>query len=54
MTFTIANVIDSIAGVLKAGYDCPVYLGPNQQGTDYPCFFIFLMPSSISDEPDGR
>ena len=55
MTFTIANLMDSIAGVLKAGYpDCPVYLGPNQQGTDYPCFFIFLMPSTIMDEPGGR
>lgn len=55
MTFTIANLMDSIAGVLKVGYPgCPVYLGPNQQGTDYPCFFIFLMPSSIADEPDGR
>ena len=55
MTFTIANLMDSIAGILKAGYpDCPVYLGPNQQGTDYPCFFIFLMPSTIADEPDGR
>lgn len=47
--------MDSIAGVLKTGYpDCPVYLGPNQQGTDYPCFFIFLMPSIIMDEPGGR
>ena len=55
MTFTIANLMDSIAGVLKTGYpDCPVYLGPNQQGTDYPCFFIFLMPSTIMDEPGGR
>lgn len=55
MTFTIANLMDSIAGVLKVGYPgCPVYLGPNQQGTDYPCFFIFLMPSSITDEPDER
>lgn len=55
MTFTIANLMDSIAGVLKTGYpDCPVYLGPNQQGTDYPCFFIFLMPSIIMDEPGGR
>lgn len=55
MTFTIANLMDSIAGVLKVGYPgCPVYLGPNQQGTVYPCFFIFLMPSSITDEPDER
>ena len=55
MTFTIANIINSIAGVLREGYpDYPVYDSPNQQGTDFPCFFIFLMPSTISAEVDGR
>lgn len=55
MTFTIENLMDSIAGVLKAGYpDYPVYLGPNQQGTSVPCFFVFLMPSTIEDQVDGR
>ena len=55
MTFTIANIINSIAGVLRGGYpDYPVYDSPNQQGTDFPCFFIFLMPSTISAEVEGR
>lgn len=55
MTFTIDNVINSLAGVLKAQYpDYPVYISENQQGTQYPCFFIFLMPSTIRSEVDER
>ena len=55
MTFTIDNVINSLAGVLKAQYpDYPVYISENQQGTQYPCFFIFLMPSIIRSEIDER
>lgn len=55
MIFTIANIINSIAGVLRERYpDYPVYDSPNQQGTDFPCFFIFLMPSTITAEVDQR
>lgn len=55
MIFTIPNLINSLAGVLKAQYpDYPVYTGPNQQGTAYPCFFIFLMPSTIDNQIDER
>lgn len=55
MIFTIPNLINSLAGVLKARYpDYPVYTGPNQQGTNYPCFFIFLMPSTTTDEVDNH
>lgn len=55
MIFTLGNIINSLAGVLKAQYpDYPVYDSPNQQGTDYPCFFIFFMPSEISGQVDGR
>ena len=50
MTFTIDSVLNSLAGVLTAEYQYPVYLGPNQQGTDTPCFFIMLMPSTIEKE----
>lgn len=55
MIFTLENIINSLAGVLKAQYpDYPVYDSPNQQGKDYPCFFIFFMPSEISGQVDGR
>ena len=55
MKFTIQNLLSSLAGVLKTGYpDRPVYTSPNQQGTEFPCFFIFLMPSSIEDGIGGR
>ena len=55
MTFTIDNLINSLAGVLKAKYpEYPVYTSPNQQGTNVPCFFIFLMPSTVTAEVDGR
>lgn len=55
MIFTLGNLINSLAGVLSEKYpDYPVYDSPNQQGTKYPCFFIFFMPSEISGQIDGR
>ncbi len=55
MIFTLENVINSLAGVLTAQYpDYPVYASPNQQGTDYPCFFIFFMPSKIEKHMNDR
>ena len=51
MTFTTAHLLNSIAGILKSRYpDYPVYTSPSQQGIDVPCFFVALMPSTISDE----
>ena len=53
MIFTIHNIINSIAGTLRAKWsDIPVYESTNQQGTDYPCFFVFLIPSNIRDQID--
>lgn len=55
MTYTIKQLVKSIAAQLSATYpDFPVYRSANQQKTRYPCFFIFLMPSSIFDEIDVR
>ncbi len=51
MTFTIESLLDSLAGVLKGQYpDCPVYTSPNQQGTEFPCFFIFFI-TPVTVEP---
>lgn len=55
MIFTLENVLNSLAAVLKEKYpQYPVYYSPNQQGTDFPCFFIFYMPSSIESQFDER
>lgn len=55
MIFTLENVLNSLAGVIKAEYpDYPVYMSPNQQSTKYPCFFLFFMPSKISGEVGSR
>ena len=54
MIFTIENVIKSIALMLSGKWEIPVYDSPTQQGSVYPCFFIFLMPSSLTDEVDDR
>lgn len=55
MTLTSENIINSLAGVLKERYpEYPVYASPNQQGTDFPCFFIFFMPSSIESQIAGH
>lgn len=55
MTFTLDALVNSIAGILKAGYpSMPVYTSANQQGTRYPCFFVFEMPSYIHPEMNDR
>lgn len=55
MMFTLENVLNSLATVLKEKYpQHPVYYNPNQQGTDFPCFFIFYMPSTVEGQMDNR
>ncbi|WP_333648038.1 phage tail terminator family protein [Lacrimispora sp.] len=55
MTFTLAQLLDSIGGVLKENYpDISVYSNPNQQGTDVPCFFIFFMPTETENQMGRR
>lgn len=55
MTFTLEEIINSLAGVIKEQYPAyPVYASPNQQGTNYPCFFIFSMPSSSETHVGNR
>lgn len=55
MIFSLPHLIDSLAGVLKARYpQYPVYASANQQGTRFPCFFLFFMPSETADEIGGR
>ena len=54
MTYTVRGLVNSIASQLVGAFpDYPVYDSPTQQGTTYPCFFVFLMPSSITDQIDG-
>lgn len=56
MTFEIYRVIKSIATQLAGAFPYyPVYASPNQQGTKYPCFFVFVVPTSgISDQLSER
>lgn len=54
MIFTLDNIVNSIAGVLKRGFDYPVYSSPGQQISKLPCFFIFFMPSSIDGQIGNR
>lgn len=56
MTFEIYRVIKSIAAQLAGAFPFyPVYASPNQQGTKYPCFFVFVVPTSgISDQLSER
>lgn len=53
MTYTVSNIINSIAGAL-APLDYPVYASQTQQGITTPCFFISLMPSDSKSEVGGR
>ena len=55
MIFALEKILNSLAAVLKEKYpQHPVYFSPNQQGTDFPCFFIFFMPSTIEGQPGRR
>ena len=55
MIFSLHHVIDSLAGMLTGAYpDYPVYDSPNQQGTKFPCFFIFFMPSTTEEHAGNR
>lgn len=55
MIFTLDRIIKSLAGVLEAGYpEYPVYDSPTPQDTEYPCFYIFFMPSSIEGQIGER
>ena len=55
MIFSLNRVIDSLAGLLSEEYpDYPVYDSPNQQGTSFPCFFLFFMPSTIEEHVVNR
>ena len=54
MIYTLENLIQSIAAQLKTVYPAlPIYDTFTLQGNEYPCFFVFLMPSNISDQIDG-
>ena len=55
MTFTIPNIINGIGSLLEEKYpQYPVHDSPNRQGSSFPCFFIFLMPSTSEDEVGSR
>ena len=54
MIFTLENILNSLAGILEANYGYPIYTSPNQQGTDFPCFFIFFMPSKVEGHVGNR
>lgn len=55
MTFVLDHMIHSLGSILKERYpDYPVYDSPNQQGTKYPCFFIFFTTSEIHSEVNAR
>ncbi len=55
MIFTLEHIVNSLAGLLKKRYpDYRVYGSPNQQGTEFPCFFIFFMPSTIEGQINER
>jgi hypothetical protein len=52
MIYSIGQVISSVALMLDAEWPgVPVYGSPTA-ATRFPCFFVFLMPSTISDQID--
>lgn len=54
MESSIENIFEGIAAILASEYSYPIYTSTNQQGTQYPCFFIFQMPSTMEQEIGNR
>lgn len=55
MIFTLEALINSVAGVIKAGYPTMnVYGSATQQGAEYPCFFVQEIPSNLYPEINDR
>ena len=55
MRFTLEALINSVAGVIKAGYPTMnVYGSATQQGAEYPCFFVQEIPSNLYPEMNDR
>lgn len=48
--FTINNVLYSIGSVIKNVFNKRVYINPNQQSTELPCFFVQLVPTNHIQE----
>ena len=54
MTYDISAILEDVASVLAGTGYTNIYISSRQQGVKTPCFFISLMPGSISNEVDGR
>lgn len=55
MTYTINNLIQSVAGALRSAFPgVDIHDSPTQQKSGYPCFYIFLRPSDIRDQLSAR
>lgn len=53
-SFSINLVLYSIGKRLKELFDKPVYINPNQQSTDLPCFFVQLIPNNHIKQIVGK
>lgn len=52
MTFSIENLIQSIAAQLGTMFEYTVYDSPTQD-TNYPCFYVFVTLPTIENELSG-
>ena len=52
--FSINLVLYSIGKKLKELFNKPVYINPNQQSTDLPCFFVQLIPNNHIKQIIGK
>lgn len=53
-SFSINLVLYSIGKRLKELFNKPVYINPNQQSTDLPCFFVQLIPNNHIKQIVGK
>ena len=53
-SFSINLVLYSIGKRLKELFNKPIYINPNQQSTDLPCFFVQLIPNNHIKQIVGK
>jgi len=54
VVFSINNVLYSIGNTIKQLFNKKVYINPNQQSTELPCFFVQLVPNAHIQECIGK
>lgn len=49
VVFNINRILYSLGNEIYKLFNCPIYINPNQQSTELPCFFIQVINSELNE-----